>query len=154
MREETECGARTEGRSRLGLKFQRADIGERDPRGRRQKHLAVTIDLLTAFDSLHTIGNRSPIHRGSKLTQILDEECPCFRIAPNAAVFTRHIRWAFELQVHPDSFSATANHNLFTGHHEGLIGSRILIAQSCQNRLCMDLVTSALVTSVYCRRVP
>src|ERR1700676_3851034 len=107
MREETECGARTEWRSRLGLQFQCADIGERDPGRRRQKHLPVAIDLLTAFDSLHTIGNGSPIHRRSELTEILDEEGPCFRIAPNAAVFAGHIRWAFELQIHPDSFSAT-----------------------------------------------
>ena len=72
--EETECGARTGWRSKLCLKLQRADIGERDVGRRGQEHLAVTIDLFPAFDSLHTIGNGCPVHRGSELTEIPDEE--------------------------------------------------------------------------------
>src|SRR5580704_13191059 len=106
MQEETECGARTEWRSRLCLKFQRADIGERDLRRRWQKYLAVAIDFLPTFHPLHTIGNGSPVHRRSELTEIPDEEGSYFRIVPNAAVFAGRIRRAFEFQIHPDGFSA------------------------------------------------
>src|ERR1700733_3391400 len=154
MQEETECGARTEWRSRLCLKFQGADVGERDAGRRGQEHLAVAIDLFPAFDSLHTIGNGNAVHRGSELTEIPDKEDPCFLIAPNAAVFAGHIRRAFELQVHPDSFSAPANDNLFAGHHEGLVHSRIPIAHPCQNRPCGNLKTSALIISTNCHLIP
>src|SRR5947199_7260980 len=135
MREETECGAKTRWRSfrRLCLKFQRANVGQRDSRGRRQKHLAVAIHHLTAFDSLHTFGKLSSVHRSSVLTEILDEKSPCFPIASNAAVLARHILRSFELQVHPDGFPATANHNFFAVHHERLIHSSVLIAHSRKN---------------------
>ena len=46
---------------------------------------------------------------------------PVFGIAPNAAVFARNIGRTFKFQIHPDCLSAAPDHNLFTGHREGVV---------------------------------